>query len=108
MGGAASAPPGHLDPGEEVNRTVLSGVIVADPQRDRSREGDPVTVLLLSFAAPDDRAHGGSACCEVEVPDELADPHRKGLRAGAPLLVSGQMTGAGGIWADYIATAGAK
>lgn len=87
---ATSSLPGHLDPGRDVNRVLLGGVMVADPQRDTSREGDPVTVLLLSFRAPDDRAHGGSACCEVEVPDELAEPHRKDLRAGAPILVSGQ------------------
>ncbi len=85
-----------------MNHVVLTGLIAADPQRDKSRQGEPVTVLLVSFPAPDEES-GGTACCEVEVPDELADRHRKDLRAGAPILISGAMTGASGIWAKMLA-----
>lgn len=98
----AAAQPGHYEPEFEVNHAVFSGLIVADPQRDKSREGDPITVLLISFPAPDERVHWGSACCEVEVLDEIADEHRDKLRVGAPILVSGELTGAGGIWAKFI------
>lgn len=84
-----------------MNHVVLTGLITADPQRDRSRDGEPITVLLVSFVAPDEKS-GGTACCEVEVPDELADPRRKHLRAGAAILISGKMTGAGGLWATMI------
>lgn len=77
-----------------MNHVVLTGRIAADPQRDKSRDGEPVTVLLVSFIAPD-----GTACCEVEVPDELAEPHRRNLLTGVAVFVSGAMTGAGGLWA---------
>jgi hypothetical protein len=72
--------------------------------RDKSRDGDPVTVLLVAFDAPDERFRRGSACCEVEVPDELADQQRGQLRAGKRLVVLGQLTGAGGLWATTIVT----
>lgn len=100
----ASARPGRNNLGLEVNRVVLSGLIVEDPQRDKSRDGDPVTVLLVSFAAPDEKVHWGWACCEIEVPDGVAEPQRTKLRVGAPILVSGEMTGVGGVWADLIVT----
>lgn len=86
----------------EINHVVLSGLIAADPQRDKSRDGDPITVLLISFPAADERSRRGSACCEVEILDEIADRHRESLYAGAPILVSGEVTGAGGIWAKLI------
>lgn len=87
----------------EINHVVLTGLIAADPQRDKSRDGDPITVLLVSFPAADERDRQGSACCEVEVLNEIADPYRESLHAGSPILVSGEMTGAGGIWAKIIA-----
>jgi hypothetical protein len=90
-----------------MNHVVLTGLIAADPQRDRSRDGEPVTVLLVAFVAPDEKA-GGTACCEVEVLDEIADCHRPKLRAGAAILISGGMTGAGGIWAKVIVVGGAS
>jgi hypothetical protein len=86
-----------------MNHVVFTGRIVADPQRDKSREGDPVTVLLVSFIAPD-----GTGCCEVEVPDELAEPHRRNLCTGVAVLVSGAMTGAGGVWATTISVGEAR
>jgi hypothetical protein len=42
------------DPDEEANAALLSGTIVDEPVRDRSRDGDPVTVVLVSFDAPDE------------------------------------------------------
>ena len=83
-------------------------MIAAEPQRDRSREGDPITVLLVSFPAPDQGARHASACCEIEVPDGLADPHRRRLKVGARVAVVGQLTGAGGLWASDIITSRPK
>jgi hypothetical protein len=95
---------GDLDELEEgVNRAVLSGVMVEEPQRDKSRDGDPITVLLIAFAAPDERARSGSACCEVEVLDEIADRYRRQLRLGSTVLVVGELIGAGGLWANFLA-----
>lgn len=87
------------DPNEEANVALLSGTIVEEPLRDTSRDGDPVTVLLVSFDAPDEKARRAAAVCEVEVPDEIADKQRRQLRAGRRLVVLGQLTGAGGLWA---------
>lgn len=89
--------------GEEVNRAVLSGLIAAEPVRDTSRDGDPITVLLLSFDAPDERARDASTCCEVEVSDDIADRHRRRLSVGRRVRVAGQLTGSG-IWATDLGT----
>jgi hypothetical protein len=88
--------------GDEVNAAVLTGVMVDEPQRDRSRDGNPITVLLVSFPAPDERASSGSALCEVEIPDEIADRQRSQLRLGASVLVVGELMGAGGLWATFL------
>jgi hypothetical protein len=92
------------DPDEEANVALLSGMIAEEPVQDKSRDGEPVTVLLLAFDAPDERARGATACCEVEVPDEIADRQRRQLRAGGRLVVLGRLTGAGGLWATAIVT----
>ena len=91
-----------LGSGEEVNRAVLSGLIAAEPSRDTSRDGDPITVLLVSFSAPDE-ARAGSTCCEVEVTDSIADRHRRQLRVGRRVWVAGQLTGTG-LWATSLGT----
>jgi hypothetical protein len=96
------------DPSEEANVALLSGTIVEEPLRDKSRDGDPVTVLLLSFDAPDEKARRAVAVCEVEVPDEIATKQRKQLRAGRRLVVLGRLTGAGGLWATTIITGRSK
>lgn len=96
------------DPNEEANVVLLSGTIVDEPVRDKSRDGDPVTVLLMSFDAPDEKARRAVAVCEIEVPEELAEQQRKQLRAGRRLVVLGQLTGAGGLWATAIVTRQAK
>lgn len=90
-----------LGSGEEINRAVLSGVIAAEPLRDTSRDGDPITVLLVSFGAPDERARDRSTCCEVEVTDSIADRHRPSLRLGRRVWVAGKLTG-NGLWATSL------
>jgi hypothetical protein len=92
-----------LGSGEEINRAVLSGLIAAPPARDTSRDGDPITVLLLSFDAPDERTRQVPTCCEVEVPDSIADRHRGWLRVGRRVWVAGQLTG-NGLWATSLGT----
>ena len=96
------------DPSEEANVALLSGTIVEEPLRDKSRDGDPVTILLMSFDAPDEKARRAVAVCEVEVPDEIAEKQRKQLRAGRRLVVLGRLTGAGGLWATTIITGRSK
>lgn len=96
------------DPDEEANLALISGTIVEEPLEDKSRDGDPVTVLLVSFDAPDEKARRAVAVCEVEIPDEIADKQRKQLRAGKRLVVLGQLTGAGGVWATAIVTRRSK
>jgi hypothetical protein len=92
-----------LGGGEEINRAVLSGLIAAEPVRDTSRDGDPITVLLVSFCAPDERARHGSTCCEVEVTDSIADRHRRELCVGRRVWVAGQLNGSG-LWATSLGT----
>jgi hypothetical protein len=92
-----------LGDGEEVNRAVLSGLIAAEPRPDKSRDGDPITVLLLAFTAPDERIGSTSTCCEVEVLDSIADGHRRRLRAGQRIWVAGHLTG-DGLWATSLGT----
>ncbi len=92
----------ELDLEQALNRAVISGVMVDEPQRYRSRDGAPITVLLISFAAPDERVSSGSALCEVEILDELADRHRRQLRLGATVLIVGELMGAGGLWANSL------
>lgn len=89
--------------GEEINRAVLSGLIAAAPARDTSCDGDPITVLLLSFDASNERARQGSTCCEIEVLDSIADRHRRWLRVGRRVWVAGQLTGTG-LWATSLGT----
>jgi hypothetical protein len=93
-----------LGSGEEINRAILSGLIAAEPVRDTARDGAPITVLLVSFSAPDERARDGLTCCEVVVTDSIADGHRRGLRVGRRVWVAGQLTGTG-LWATSIGTA---
>lgn len=102
--GASHQAGGRLDHDldRDVNVATLTGILVTEPQRDTSRRGDPITVILLCFTAPEDDAESSAACCEVEIPDVLADPQRRRLRAGRRISVSGKLTGAGGLWATSI------
>ncbi len=90
-----------LGDGEQVNRVLLSGVIAAEPLRDMGGDGDPITILLLSFSPPDERARESSTCCEVEITDTIADRHRRWLRVGRRVWVAGQLTG-NGLWATSL------
>jgi hypothetical protein len=96
-------PVGSFGGGEEVNRAVLSGLIAAEPRPDTSRDGDPITVLLLAFTAPDERSGNTATCCEVEILDSIADGHRRRLRAGQRVWVVGHLTG-DGLWATSLGT----
>jgi hypothetical protein len=87
------------DPSEETNLAMVTGTIMEEPIRDRSRNGQPVTVLLIGFKAPDEEAHDYTACLEVEALDSIAESQRSLLRIGRRLAVIGRLTGAGGLWA---------
>lgn len=102
--GAAGAPQGQ---GSErgLNRLYLSGVLAADPQRDRGRDGEPVALLLVVFPAPDDsggRERPETASCEVEVPKQVAEVHSEELHAGRSVFITGQLSGGGGVIATEI------
>lgn len=102
--GAAGALQGR-DPRLAHNRLYLSGVLAAEPQVDKGRDGEPVLVLLLAFPAPDagsayERVE--TACCEIEVPASVADRHSEEFQAGWSLLITGQLTGGGGVIASEL------
>jgi hypothetical protein len=78
---------------------------VADPQRDKGRDGEPVLLLLIAFPAPDPletTPRAETAICEVEVPAPLAEEHRTELRAGESIFITGRLTGGGGIRASEV------
>lgn len=88
-----------------LNRLFLSGVLAADPQEDRGRDGDPVTLLLLAFPAPDGRDTEEwveAACCEVEVPARVSEKHGQKLRPGESIFITGQLSGGGGVIATEV------
>jgi Single-strand binding protein family len=89
------------------NRLFLSGILAADPQRDRGRDGEPVALLLVAFPAPDDSQSAErreTASCEVEVPTRVVELHSEELRAGRSVFITGQLTGGGGVIATEIQT----
>ena len=90
---------------EETNVAILTGVILHDPTREKSREGEAITVFQIAFPAPDERARRAAACCDVEVPDELARTYRRQLQPGQRVMVFGRLTGPGGLWATAIVIA---
>ena len=87
------------EPSEETNLAIVTGTIMEEPIRERSRDGQPVTVLLVGFKAPDEEARDYTACLEVEALDSIAESQRSLLRVGRRLAVVGRLTGAGGLWA---------
>jgi hypothetical protein len=92
----------------ELNHVLLTGILAADPQADKGRDGDPVMLLFIAFSAPEseDGEDGWiPASCEVEVPHEIAEPHSQDLRAGAAVLIAGRLTGGGGIVAIHLESA---
>jgi hypothetical protein len=105
---AAAVAPGALqsqDPRLVLNRLFLSGVLVADPQRDEGRDGEPVTLLLVAFPAPDAKETEQrleTASCEVEVPASVAGRYGKKLQAGDSIFITGRLSGGGGVIATEI------
>lgn len=88
-----------------LNRLFLSGVLTADPQKDEGRDGNPVTLLLVAFPAPDAKdteERVETASCEVEVPQHVVGRHANELRAGGSIFITGQLSGGGGIIATEI------
>ncbi len=104
MEGAAVALRGQ-DPRLALNRLFLSGILVDDPQRDKGRDGGPVTLLLVAFPPPDARGtqeRSEAASCEIEVPDQVAERYARQLRAGGSIFITGQLSGGGGVIATEI------
>lgn len=83
-----------------INRVYLSGVIADDPQQDKGRDGNPVTLLVVAFPAPDAKdteERTETASNEVEVPERVVRRHRKELRAGGSIFITGHLSGGGGV-----------
>jgi hypothetical protein len=102
--GAASALQGQ-DARLILNRVFLSGVLAADPQSDDGRDGEPVTLLLVAFPAPDTpetRERVETASCEIEVPAPVTQRYGEELRAGASIFITGRLSGGGGVIATEI------
>ena len=107
--GAAGVRQGQDDPEPDVNHVYLSGVLANDPQRDRDRSGDPVLLLMVAFRAPDTRdAQQGAegALTEIEVSETIAESHLDDLRLGRAILITGRLSGGGGVTATAIYTGG--
>lgn len=102
--GAAGARQGQ-DPPLVLNRLYLSGVLAAEPIEEEGRDGNPITLLLIAFPAPDSRdtlERVETASCEIEVPGHVAERYGKNLRAGGSVFVTGQLSGGGGVIATEI------
>jgi hypothetical protein len=94
-----------LNPRLQLNRLFLSGILAADPRRDESRGGEPVTLLLVAFPAPDPSDSvetTDTACCEVEVPEHVHLGRPGELRAGGSIFVTAQLSGGGGVLATEV------
>jgi hypothetical protein len=104
LAGAANGLQGQ-DSRLAMNRLYLSGVLAADPHEDKGRDGDPVTLLLLVFTAPDAKdteERLETASCEIEVPQSVAEKHGEQLQAGESVFVTGQLSGGGGVIATEV------
>jgi hypothetical protein len=107
--GAEGSPSGSPSPRQSqeerlaLNRVFISGVIAADPVRDRGRDGRAVLLVLIAFPAPE-RGEGEEraavASQEVEVPARLLRARQ--LRAGASVFLTGALSGGGGILATEV------
>ncbi len=79
----------------EVNHTVLTGRLSAQPQKARSPLGERVTLLRIEFpvADPDHpKALWSWASCLVEVPSDRSKRDIEGLHGGASVLAAGQLS----------------
>jgi Single-strand binding protein family len=93
------------DPRLLLNRLFLSGILAEDPRHDKGRDGNPVTLLLVAFPAPDTSdtyEHSETASCEIEVPERVAERNAMQLRAGGSIFITGQLSGGGGVIATEI------
>ena len=103
MTGAAGALQGQ-DSRLDLNRLFLSGVLIAEPVKEKGRDGSPVTVLLVAFRDP--KASGTeeqstTTSREVEVPADVAKKHGQ-LKAGESIFITGQLSGDGGVIASEV------
>lgn len=92
--GNGHRPPFPTSTPPEINHSVLTGTLSADPQPARGPRGERVTLLRVEFPVADPdrpRALWAWGCCLVEVPG-----HRRqdveGLREGASVLAAGQLS----------------
>jgi hypothetical protein len=83
----------------------LSGVLADDPQVDVGRDGEPLTLLLIAFPAPDPRdaqLPPETAISEIEVPAEVLERHGRKPRVGETIFVTAQLSGGGGVIATEL------
>ncbi len=87
-----------------LNAVYLSGVLADDPQSDSDRAGEPVTLLTVAFLAPDPLPSDAptAASCEVEVPAAIAAEAGGELQLGAPVFITGSLSGGGGVLASSV------
>jgi hypothetical protein len=79
----------------QINHSVLTGQLRADPMPARSPLGDPVTLLCVEFPVADPdypRTLWAWASCLVEVPRDRAGRDLKDLHGGASVLAAGQLS----------------
>ena len=89
----------------QVNSVYLSGVLGADTQMDKGRDGEPMAILVIAFVAPDPLdtdERPAIATQEVEVPAGMVEKHGPDLVTGASILITGQLNGGGGILATEL------
>lgn len=78
-----------------LNHAVLTGKLLRDPRDGSAPCGDPVTLLEVEFpvAHPEyPRFQWAQASYDIELPGEVGARHADELRAGAQVLVAGQLS----------------
>lgn len=105
-GASADAPWGHdQEMRLEINRLFLTGILLADPQDGEGPEGEPVSVLLMAFPAPNPDGTAEQieiATCEVEVSERVIESHVEKLQAGSSVAITGQIRDGGGVIATVL------
>lgn len=98
MSGRTGRPAGrsrlHLSP-MEINHSVVTGRLAAEPQEARSPHGDPVVLLHIEFPVADPehpQTLWAWASCLVEVPCDRARRVAEQLHGGASVLAAGQLS----------------
>lgn len=85
--------PKSIPPG--LNYAVVTGTLISDPIEDEGPGGEPLTLLEIKFpvAHPEDpRLLWTYAFYDVQVPAKVVGRDIEDLRAGAPVLVAGQLS----------------